>query len=86
MHIVNQNKQEAKKRSKCWYDRNVKLVSYEEGEHVLLLLPLIGKPLQAKYFDPYVVAKRLSEVDYLVKTPTDVSRCESFLSTFSGST
>jgi hypothetical protein len=36
---------------------------------VLLLLPLIGKPLQAKYCGPYVVLKRLGEVDYVISTP-----------------
>jgi len=33
------------------------------------LLPLIGKPLQAKYCGPYEVLQRLGEVDYLVGTP-----------------
>jgi len=50
LDIVNENEQIAKKRSKFWYDRNTKAVSYKEGVLVLVLLPLIGKPLQAKYF------------------------------------
>jgi len=44
-------------------------VSYEVGEQVLLLLPLIGKLLQAKYFGSYTVVNRLGEVDYLISTP-----------------
>ena len=48
--IVNENEEIAKKRSKFWYDRNTKPASYKEGELILVLLPLIGKPLQAKLF------------------------------------
>ena len=44
-------------------------VSYKEGELVLVLLPLIGKPLQAKFFGPYVIERRIGEVDYVVRTP-----------------
>jgi hypothetical protein len=39
------------------------------NEQVLLLLPLIGKPLQAKYCGPYRVKERLGPVDYRVSTP-----------------
>src|SRR6218665_1250426 len=49
--IVNANEEIAKKRSKVWYDRNTKPVSYKEGE----LVPLIGKPLQAKFSGPCVI-------------------------------
>ena len=45
LEIVNANEEIAKKRSKVLYDRNTKPVSYKEGELVLVLLPLIGKPL-----------------------------------------
>jgi len=31
----------------------------EMCEQVLLLLPLIGKPLQAKYYGPYTVVKKI---------------------------
>src|SRR6218665_1365241 len=68
LEIVNANEEIVKKRSKVWYDRNTKPVSYKEGNLVLVLLPLIGKPLQAKFFRPYVVEKRIGEVDYVVTT------------------
>ena len=44
-------------------------MSYDVGDQVLLLLPLVGKPLQAKYSGSYIVEKRLGEVDYLICTP-----------------
>src|SRR5688572_32992923 len=56
-------------KSKEWYDLKMNNVVFEVGEKVLLLLPLIGKPLQAKYAGPYVIEKRLGEVDYVVSTP-----------------
>ena len=51
------------------YDRNTKPVSYKEGQLVLVLLPLIVKPLQAKFFGPYVIEKRIGEVFSAVRTP-----------------
>src|SRR6218665_1636341 len=69
LEIVMANEEVAKKRSKVLYDRNTKPVSYKEDELVLVLLPLIGKPLQAKFFGPYVIERRIGEVDYVVRTP-----------------
>src|SRR6218665_1553829 len=37
--------------------------------HKKALLPLIGKPLQAKFCGPCTVVKRLVEIDYLISTP-----------------
>ena len=68
LQIVNENELMMKSKSKEWYDVNAKSVKFEKGDQVLLL-PLIGKPLQAKYCGPYQVLKRLGEVDYLVGTP-----------------
>ena len=36
---------------------------------VLVLFPVVGNPLQAKYFGPYKVVKKISDTNYLVKTP-----------------
>ena len=58
----------AKKKSKGWFDKKFKKATYEEVEQVLWLLPLMGKPLQAKYCMPHVIEKRLREVDCAVKT------------------
>jgi hypothetical protein len=69
MKLANDNALVAQSKSKEWYDKHAKAVSFEVGDQVLLLLPLIGKPLQAKYCGPYVVLERLGLVDYLVSTP-----------------
>src|SRR6218665_2056648 len=70
LEIVNDLEDKVKKKkSKVWYDRKALEVSYDVGDPVLLLLPLVGKPLQAKYRGSYIVEKRLGEVDYVICTP-----------------
>jgi len=69
MKIANENAVVAQSKSKQWYDRHTKDVSFNVGDPVLLLLPLIGKPLQAKFCGPYTVLEKLGLVDYLVSTP-----------------
>ena len=39
------------------------------GDRVLALLPIPGKPLQARYYGPYTVDKKISDVNYNVNTP-----------------
>ena len=39
------------------------------GDSVLALLPITGKPLQARYYGPYTVDKQISDVNYIVNTP-----------------
>lgn len=65
---MNETEERAQKKSKVWYDKKAKELSYKKSEQVLLLLPLIGKSLQAKYRGPYVIVKRLGEADYVVRT------------------
>ena len=52
-----------------WYDRKACDRSFEEREKVLVLLPILGHPLDAKYHGPYTIAQRLGLVDYVVSTP-----------------
>jgi hypothetical protein len=69
LKLAGENAVDAKSKSKQLYDKQSRAVSFEEGEKVLLLIPLVGKPLQTKYCGPYVVVRRLGPVDYLVSTP-----------------
>ena len=36
---------------------------------MLVLLPIPGEPLRAKFCGPYTIDKKLSDVDYTVCTP-----------------
>ena len=42
---------------------------YEPGDQVLSLLPVPGKPLQARCFGPYIVKETVSDMNYIVSTP-----------------
>ena len=54
---------------KTWYDKRARKRSFATGDQVLLLLPAPGNPLNVKIFGPYEVEAKVSEVNYLLKTP-----------------
>src|SRR6218665_2975495 len=58
-----------KLKSKQYCDLKTCVVEFEEKGLVLVLLPLLGKPLQARFYAPYKVVQRLNEVDYVIATP-----------------
>ena len=63
------NFKSAQSKMKIRYDENAKDRNFEPGEKVLALLPIPGRPLQARYYGPYTVDKKLSDVNYIVNTP-----------------
>ena len=63
------NLKSAKKEMKCWYDENAKERKFMPGDRVLALLHIPGKQLLARYYGPYTVDKKVSDVNYIVKTP-----------------
>ena len=67
--IAKINLQESQSKMKVWYDRKAKSRCFEPGDRVLVLFPVVGNPLQAKYSGPYKVVKKISDTNYLVKTP-----------------
>ena len=67
--MAKRNLQESQSKMKVWYDRKAKSRCFEPGDRVLVLFPVIGNPLQAKYSGPYKVVKKISDTNYLVKTP-----------------
>ena len=54
---------------KVGYDRKTKSRYFEPEDRVLVLFPDVGNPLQAKYSGPYKVVKKISDTNYLVRTP-----------------
>ena len=67
--IAKRNLQESQSKMKVWYNRKAKSRCFEPGDRVLVLFPVVGNPLQAKYSGPYKVVKKISDTNYLVKTP-----------------
>jgi hypothetical protein len=51
------------------YDRKVKKRVFPVGSEVLVLLPIPGSPLRAKFSGPYKVTRQVGDVDYEVATP-----------------
>lgn len=68
-NIARQNLKGSQGRMKVWYDRHAKTRSFESGDKVLMLLPIPGQPLHARYFGPYEIETKVSELNYIVKTP-----------------
>ena len=56
-------------KAKRWYDRRAALRTFVPGDKVLVLLPIPGKPLHAKFHGPYTVEEQLGPVDYVISTP-----------------
>ena len=67
--MAKRNLQESQSKMKVWYNRKAKSRCFEPGDRVLVLFPVVGNPLQAKYSGPYKVVKKISHTNYLVKTP-----------------
>ena len=54
---------------KLWYDKKCKDRSFSPGDKVLVLLPVSGQPLSARYRGPYTVESKVGELDYVIATP-----------------
>jgi len=51
------------------FDKSAVPRSFSEGDKVLVLLPIQGAALQARFSGPYVIEKKLNETNYVVRTP-----------------
>ena len=51
------------------YDNHVIDRKFKPGDKVLALLPIPGRPLQARYFGPYTIDKKTSDLNYTINTP-----------------
>ena len=67
--LASSNLQASQRKMKTWYDQKVKCRSFSPGDQVLVLLPLPGSPLQARYRGPYAVLHKVGELDYIIATP-----------------
>lgn len=59
----------AQARMKQHYDRNTTPRTFKVGDNVLVLLPLAGHPLKARFHGPYTIARKVSELNYIINTP-----------------
>ena len=61
--------QEAKNKSKRWYEEKARERQFEVGESVLMLIPVLARKLEAAYSGPFTVLEKLSPVTYLIDAP-----------------
>ena len=54
---------------KARYDNHVIDRKFKPGDKVLALLPIPCRPLQARYFGPYTIDKKTSDLIYIINTP-----------------
>ena len=54
---------------KARYDNHVIDRKFKPGDKVPALLPIPGRPLQARYFGPYTIDKKTSDLNYIINTP-----------------
>ena len=54
---------------KTWYDKDARERQFNVGDQVLVLLPIPGSPLQARFIGPCTVLQKLGDLDYVVSTP-----------------
>ena len=57
------------KKMKRQFDEKAVSRSFQAGDQVLVLLPIPGAALSARFSGPYVIDRKLSETDYIVHTP-----------------
>ncbi|XDV48358.1 hypothetical protein PO909_017780 [Leuciscus waleckii] len=56
-------------RMKRWFDKKAVERQFNAGDKVLVLLPVPGSALTAKFSGPYDVERKFSETDYIIRTP-----------------
>ena len=54
---------------KIRYDRNTVHRYFQAGDKVFVLLPLSGHPLKARFHGPYEIIRKVSDLNYVLKTP-----------------
>lgn len=54
---------------KGWFDKHAKSREFQPGDKVLVLLPIPGSSMQARYSGPHLIQEKVGDRDYLVATP-----------------
>ena len=67
--IAQENLKNSQTKMKQLYDRDTEKRVFKAGDKVLVFLPIPGNSLQAKYFGPYVIEKKINDLNYVVLTP-----------------
>ena len=67
--LARKNLSRVQTQMKVWYDRKARERVFNVGDKVLVLFPIAGNPLQARYHGPYTIERCVNDVNYVVSTP-----------------
>lgn len=67
--VARENLSSTQKKMKRHFDVKSVFRSFQPGDQVLVLLPVPGSCLSSSFSGPYVVDRKLSDTDYVIKTP-----------------
>lgn len=67
--LAQDNLKQAQGRQKRYYDSGARLRSVEQGDEVLVLLPMQTNKLKLEWRGPYKVIRKVTDVDYEIQTP-----------------
>ena len=67
--VARSNLKKSQCKMKARYDNHVIDRKFKPGDKVLALLPIPGRPLQARDFGPYTIDKKTSDLNYIINTP-----------------
>ena len=67
--VARSNLKTSQGKMKARYDNHVIDRKFKPGDKVLALLPIPGRPLQARYYGPYTIDKKTSDLNYMINTP-----------------
>ena len=64
--LAQENLKAAQTKQKLWYDKGARVKEFQQGQHVLVLLPSSTSKLHAEWQGPYKITKKISAVNYQV--------------------
>ena len=67
--LARKNLEKSQQKMKTWYDRKARKRSFRIGDKVLILLPIPQQSLRARYCGPYLITRKVSDLDYVIDTP-----------------
>ena len=67
--VARSNLKTSQGKMKARYDNHVIDRKFKPADKVLALLPIPGRPLQARYFGLYTIDKKTSDLNYIINTP-----------------
>ena len=66
--VARSNLKTSQGKMKARYDNYLIDRNFKQGDKVLALLPIPGRPLQGRYFGPYTIDKKTSDLNYIINT------------------